>query len=526
MLISISERQLSGYAPFSASCPSSSLVRPANSLSPSESSWASSRKPKADAALATWLENLHANFSTTNLPTIGLTVSGGGYRSMLEGAGVIQGLDSRDSKVGTSGLYQALSYMAGLSGGAFLLSSIAGNNYPTVSSLKSGIWQDALQNTILLPDGLNVGTVDAAITVDVLAKDVAGFQPTLTDPWGRLISYQLLDGDDGGVSTRLSSVINSSSFAQFNAPYPIITALGVPTGSCMPSLNTIQYEFHPYEFGSWDVGVNAFTPTKYLGSNLSNGVPASAGKCIQNYDNLGYIAGTSSTLFSTLCTTALNTLSITSATTTNTAQSILSKSHPRVDRDLYAAYPNPFKNYAPSSLVKNDAELMLVDGGSALQNNPIWPFIQSASPRVQVLIVNDNSADTIDNYPNGTEILTTYQQAQIAGLTRMPPIPPVSTFVAQGLNKRATFFGCNDPKQLTIVYLPNTNYTTNSGIPTSKVRYSVTESDAMVGNGVEIATQGGDAGWAVCLGCAIVMKTGQMLPDGCRACFEKYCFNG
>lgn len=294
----------------------------------------------------------------------------------------------------------------------------------------------------------------------------------------------------------------------------------------MPALNAIQYEFSPYEFGSWDKGVSAFTQTRFLGSDLSNGLPTQAGRCTQNYDNLGYIAGTSSTLFSLLfCPATASGNSARDSSLTNVIQPILEKSHTRIDRDLYAAYPNPFKNYARASLVSGEVELNLIDGGSALQNNPIWPFIQSTS-RVQVLIVNDNSADTVDNYPNGTEISATYQQALAAGLTRMPIIPPVSTFVSQGLNKRATFFGCNDKSKITIVFLPNVNYTTNSGIPTSKIQYSAEETNALMANGVETAMQGGDEGWPVCLGCAVVMKTGETLPAECQACFTKYCFNG
>lgn len=55
------------------------------------------------------------------------------------------------------------------------------------------------------------------------------------------------------------------------------------------------------------------------------------------------------------------------------------------------------------------------------------------------MIVNDNSADTSDNFPNGTEILSTYVQSLNVGLTKMPVIPSVDTFVNQGLNKRPTF---------------------------------------------------------------------------------------
>jgi lysophospholipase len=114
------------------------------------------------------------------------------------------------------------------------------------------------------------------------------------DPWGRLLSYQLLYGNDGGVSDTLSGLTALSNFASFNAPFPIITTLGVKTiqGECLPGPNATQYELHPYEFGSWDIGFAAFSPTAYLGTSLSNGV--SNGTCIKNYDNLGYVLGASS----------------------------------------------------------------------------------------------------------------------------------------------------------------------------------------------------------------------------------------
>lgn len=114
--------------------------------------------------------------------------------------------------------------------------------------------------------------------------------------------------------------------------------------------------------------------------------------------------------------------------------------------------------YKRSSLVKNEVELTLSDGGESDQNVPIWPFIQPERT-VDVLIANDNSADTTTNFPNGTEIHQTYVNAQAAGLSKMPFIPDVSTFVSEGLNKRATFFGCNETGTMFIVYLPNVAYT-------------------------------------------------------------------
>lgn len=107
----------------------------------------------------------------------------------------------------------------------------------------------------------------------------------------------------------------------------------------------------------------------------------------------------------------------------------------------------------------------------------------------------------------------------------MPVIPPVSTFVSVGLNKRATFFGCNSASTLTVVYLPNVNYTYPSNQPTARLQYASSDTDAMIANGVLIGTQNGDANWPTCLGCAIVKKTGDTLPSDCTACFTEYCYN-
>ena len=286
-------RALTPYAPVPATCPATPLVRVASGISSAESSYISQRYPKASTALTAFLKTTNATFSSSKLPVVALTTSGGGYRSLLTGAGVIQGFDSRDSQTGVSGLFQGLTYEAGLSGGAWLLSSFAGNNYPTISSLRDNLWENAFQNSLAIPGNLlAAGAAYSAIAADVASKAAAGYAPTLTDPWGRLLSYQLLYGPDGGVSDTLSGISSLSNFTCFNVPYPIITSLGVKTfnGQCLPGPNASQYELHPYEFGSWDSGVNAFTQTAYLGSRLYNGSPSN-GTCEKNYDNLGYVLG-------------------------------------------------------------------------------------------------------------------------------------------------------------------------------------------------------------------------------------------
>lgn len=492
LALTIPERQLpSGYAPRTAPCPRTPLVRPATGISAQETAYRHRRNAKAQPALKRWLAKTNPAFNTSKVPTVALTTSGGGYRSLLCGAGVIKGLDARDSNIGTSGLYQGLTYEAGLSGewsrcenrkqhtelilypgigGAWLLSSLAGNNWPTISSLQAGLWTQAFQESLLLPEFLLAAVAYAEVTNDIVAKNNAGFPPTLTDPWGRLLSYQFLYGPDGGVMDTLSGITSESNFTLHNVPYPIITALGVKTfqGECLPGPNATTYELTPYEFGSFDAGVSAFTPSQYLGSSLSNGVPTAPGSCIVNYDNLGYALGTSSSLFNEVCVAPPSATNMTTGLTGALATIVLA-AHQLSTRDEYAIYPNPFYHYPRSSLVASQKDLYLVDGGEALQNNPIFPMLQP-SREIDVILVNDNSADA-NNFPNGSEILTTYVQSLNAGLTKMPVIPSVETFISQGLNKRPTFFGCNDANKATIIYIPNVNYTYPSNQPTAKLQY-------------------------------------------------------
>ena len=343
---------------------------------------------------------------------------------------------------------------------------------------------------------------------------------------------ELLEGPDGGVDTTLSSIIGFSNFSSHAVPFPVITSLGVKTwlGDCFPGPNATTYEFTPFEFGSWDSDVSAFMQIHYLGTSMKSGKPAKA-LCTENYDNLGYILGTSSNLFNQLCLSVPE-QSNPAKDLITTVEQILAHVHDIASSDGYAAYPNPFYESVSSTATTNVANnitaqetLYLVDGGEALQNNPIFPFLQPAR-NISVIIVNDNSADTSNNFPNGSEILTTYVQSFNHNLTRMPYIPSVDTFISEGLNQRATFFGCNDSSEVTIVYLPNYNFTFASNVPTLQLEYSKTETAAMIANGVEIASQGGKECWGTCLGCAIMMKTGQALPRKCTACFEEYCYYG
>ena len=406
------------------------------------------------------------------------------------------------------------------------MSSIAGNDWPTISYLSEELWEDSLDGSLLLPANLlsfSGLTQYGAIATEIALKEGAGFPTTIIDPWGRLLSYQLLEGNFGGVKKYMSSLATYNNFTSFNAPFPIITAIGVVASEdqCTPPADATQYEFHPYEFGSWDEGVSAFTPVKYIGSDLNNGQPEEEGKCIVHYDNLGYVLGTSSDIFPAICE-VLTPATGANDSLANVLEGIISLVHEPVFEDLFGLYRNPFYNYSRSSRVSEDQDLLLLDGGFSDQVSPIWPFIVDERS-VDVLIVNDNSADTADNFPNGASIRQTYVQAQVAGLSKMPYIPDNVTFVDEGLNTRATFFGCDEPDTTLMVYLPNKEYSFDSGTATAKIVYSKEETRGMIANGVQVGTQDADAGWGLCLACAIKIRDAD-LPEGCEACFDKHCY--
>jgi lysophospholipase len=353
------------YAPVKAPCFPllEPLVRRAKGLGPEEAYYVAERKRRTTVALQDWLTNTDDTFWLNKAPTIGLVVSGGGYRSMLSGAGVVQALDERDSDDRTNGLYQAMTYHGGLSGGSWLLSSIFGNDFETVSTLSDEIWESALLNNSIYPTNVEYAPERPVIQRDMLAKAKAGFSPVVADVWGRFLSYQLLRGEEGGVSRKFSDIRFSTAFEFYEAPFPIITALGVENingAICDAADNATQYEFTPYEFGSWDAGVEAFTPTEYLGTKLQNGVVPAGSYCTRNFDNIGYVIGTSSSKFNEECGNSL--LQIISSglePLVKPAQS--NSSSPR--RNLFVPYPNPFKAYPTSPKVNNADELYLVDGG-------------------------------------------------------------------------------------------------------------------------------------------------------------------
>lgn len=495
-----------------------------------------------------YINKVSGNAST--LPNIGIAVSGGGYRALMNGAGFLAAADNRTNN-GTNtgqigGLLQSATYVAGLSGGGWLVGSMYTNNFSSVQTLrdgspKSSVWQ--FGNSILEgPDdgGIQLFTSAdyyATIEDEVSHKQDAGFNASLTDYWGRALSYQLVNATDGGPAYTFSSISLQDNFRDGSIPFPVLVTDGRAPNTKIISLNSTVYEINPFELGSWDPTTYGFAPLRYVGSNFSGGVIPDNAECIEGFDNVGYVMGTSSTLFNQFLL-QLNTTTI-PQTLKNIFQDILNGLS-EGDNDVAQWQPNPFYGFNnDTNRNAQSNELTLVDGGEDNQNIPLYPLIQPVR-EVDVIFAVDSSADTEYSWPNGSALVATYQRSlnnTIENGTAFPSIPDINTFINLGLNNRPTFFGCNasnmtGPAPL-IVYVPNAPYITHSNQSTFTLSYNNTFRNAIIENGYDVATQGNgtvDVEWPACVACAVLSrsfdKTGTTVPDACNTCFNRYCWNG
>lgn len=490
------------------------------------------------------------------LPNIGLAFSGGGWRALINGGGVIKAMDNRTAgtteKGQIGGLLQSATYLAGLSGGNWLVGSLIINNYTTIDALRDSpsVWQ--FDNSVLEgpPERgfqiLNTAEYWAEIVKDVKGKSDAGYDTSITDYWGRALSYQLINVTDGGPRQTFASIAETEQFQNGDFPFPISVADARAPGQKIVSLNSSVYEFNPFEMGTWDPTTYGFMPTRYLGSNMDNGKINSTSDCVVGFDNAGYVLGTSSSLFNSIIYSINASDSDVPSIVEDAIDTVL-KALGDDNNDIANYEPNPFYGWNPTgnSYNHDTHSLTLVDGGEDNQNIPFVPLIQPFRA-VDVIFANDNSADTNNNWPNGSSLVQTYQRSQgpIGNGTSFPSIPDVNTFINLGLNTRPTFFGCNTSNLTTssdgslpplIVYLPNYPYVTYSNQPTVTLKTNDTYRDAMIANGYDVATmangtRSGFSNWDTCVACAVLSRslerTGTDIPDACTDCFTQYCWNG
>ena len=233
------------YTPTIARCPSNfTLVRFAGaenaSLASEETAYTSARRDhvlpaawhaylstvqkassSANVSLPSYVSSiLSGNSSGSGLPTLGIATSGGGYRAALFGAGVLNALDARNASAahaGTGGLLQAATYLAGLSGGAWLVTSFAQADFLPIPELINGppggpstpnAW-GGWNTDIDLIEPENSTTANLAFILGLFAevsgKHAEGYPLTIADVWARLLARHFVNG------TSASNFLDDSS---------------------------------------------------------------------------------------------------------------------------------------------------------------------------------------------------------------------------------------------------------------------------------------------------------------------------
>ncbi|KAM5362714.1 hypothetical protein ACJZ2D_012376 [Fusarium nematophilum] len=178
-------------------CPSSLKIRdPSEGLSKAESSWRQQRGKQMIPQLEDYLKLANISdfdvssfikkLKPTNVPIVGLSVSGGGTQSGLGGLGIWQAYDARSNDAiaaRTGGLTQLLSYITGLSGGgAVTVSLLAVNNFTITEDLVKAT--NFSTSYAAGPDG-NVEYFLKDIFENTGAKAKAGSPVSIADTFGQ-----------------------------------------------------------------------------------------------------------------------------------------------------------------------------------------------------------------------------------------------------------------------------------------------------------------------------------------------------
>lgn len=575
---------VSSYAPVYVTCPERPLVRLAGSatqknqtLSPGEQAFLRGRR----ALTAPLWRNFFMNgpgkatgYQSTSLmasgqldwPVLGIAHSGGGERATLYAAGVIQALDSRTASSPIGGVYQLASYSTALSGGSWLLSAMASSNYPTIPDL---IPQLNLQTDVVLPGGFGLKTFlfFENILSTAVRKLAAGFQISITDIWAAALGYHFSPGaaaQSHGTGVLFSSLQNTASVKKFQNPLPIIVSNHQPLAATAanPAQLPVQgtpaiplsapiYENSPFEFGSYDPQLSAFTPTQFLGTSLQSGKPVQKNACVQGFDQLNFIMATSSSIANMVLSGGLPGIPLHIGPLIK--QFIQQLSLFGVNEPLSAHYPNPFRGVnGPTGFDRtNSDELYLVDGGENGENIPLNPLLAPAR-QIDVIMAADASSDSQasdphgSGWPNGASMINTWLRVYKtlpAGAANFPPVPlDPKVWYKQGLSTRPTFFGCNAPSKRgnggypLVIYLPNTptsqaGYFTNTS--TYQMQYSKAQTSSFINsvfNSTTMPRFGStvDIEWSTCLSCALIDRSRNRLnvarSAACEKCFARYCY--
>ncbi|PYI03128.1 lysophospholipase [Aspergillus sclerotiicarbonarius CBS 121057] len=539
------------YAPYYVDCPEDiQLVRQPRSTSLAESEWVHGRKAQIVEALGRYLWNLDlGDFDTAeymdrvlanidyNVPVIGWANSGGGWRSATTGVGGLQAIDertagAREAKVG--GLFQMLTYIAGLSGGSWPVSSPTFHDYEPIGDMVAD-WQ-------LDVDRFTEDTVEGYFEV-LVEKYEAGFNISVADMMGRGFAAQTIPG----VNRTWSSIPEMPGFKSFSGPFPILIASSinrsspVEDGLYVPSWEAPWYEWNPFEFGSWKLG---FVPTKYVGTvpNENN----TAEQCVVNLDQASFVLGSVASAWNYWYLEAVSNDTLGTFSKRNGA---IQKRDSNVDElvELVDEVFSEFFNYTVSQIsnpsIPNafnpDENLTLADGSEAGQSIPFLPLIQPDRKLDFIMAWDDDADDEPYTWNNGTNIYDSYVFAKAHGLP-FPEIPPVREMLARNYTIKPVLFGCDtnltttrDATSPIVAYFANAPYSWYSNFSWSTTTLSSAEANGIMQNSFNLLTQGNgtlDSTWTECLGCAAIdrslARVGMQRSQACEQCFQEHCWDG
>jgi len=584
LLVAAQSDQVDAYVPQNVTCPKDLKVIGAGNLSAEERKWRDGRLMKAHAALGDYLENAKipdfniSNFTNSlkaeDAPVVGLAISGGGTQSGVGGLGIWQAFDSRYGPAvdaGTGGLTQLLSYLTGLSGGgAVTVAALSANNFSSTEELTKAV--NFSVNYVVGPDG-NATEYQTNIFENVGAKAEAGFPVSATDAFGQFWSTYL--NEDWMFGNFSDVAANGTSFTAHEGPMPLVSFAEVlpgyspqvhgifyPGNNGTNGFELTAYEISPFYFGSWAGGrVQAFMPTKYLGTNMSDGKPTSD-QCFVGFDKMTFVQGTTATAFnfwfiddwygiplfakralSRLWRRQSDDIQVPPDQEDNPLVEIVNQTATYFNESfgdaMYAIYPNPFNNLKNAPYMKNNSYLLLLDGSETGETIPIRPLI-TPHRAVDFIIAYDSSSDEpMYDWVNGTNLYNTYRASNGSrGALPFPEIPPATTLVNTNATSRPTFFGCDAAADVPLVlYLPNYPWSAYTNFTYTKPSFTDVQLNTTLENAFNVATYGnGKApngegeGWAACLACAVIKKSLQRAkmkePEACTKCWEQHCWNG
>lgn len=438
-----------------------------------------------------------------------------------------------------------------------------------------------MSNGVLCPEGNNsLYTADleyyAEIAAQVLSKAQVGFPVTMTDIYGRLLSAIFFEHEKNqpstsGLSTLWSDIVYKDYYKSRAAPYPILLSVARMVNEQDETPNDPIIEITPQEFGSFDATLHAFANLKYLGTPLENNVVQhrnnenNNGKptCIRGYDNIGFITGTTSSIFDKVISTMIQSNNRLYSTLGTISEALFDPTN----LDVAVYQPNPFHGYInptfspTTSNITRSKNLQLVDGAFGGENVPMWPLLYK--PRgLDAIFVIDVSGDSTRSLPSGRSLIHTYARVtgQVPGVEEgyakeqgftvkhfMPPVSDENSFINLGLTTQPTFFGCRAKDFLTadqisnrdlstvpplLIYLANTPVSyAGANASTFKMSFTQNEIQGMVQNGFDVVDQSDDPEWPKCVSCALLQRDRERqgmweATEECQQCFNRHCWNG